>query len=261
MDLCTVISENFIPQAINLIKSYKVNSYDKKVYVYYFNTPIEKLKIFENLFPDQVVVQEVPEVCSHALEPRVFFYKAYTINDCLINHSDSIIYSDSANCFVKETRHLESDLIDQSLFLPYTNIRLSNQYWTTKKCLEKMGALGAGLMPQYWAGFQVYKRTNDNINFVTDMLDFMKDPDVAKPETSVKRPDGQTGRCVEHRCDQSVLSILIHKHDRHQAFDLDKNDKYGDWQTIVSFDNSYVPNFNRMVLSPRESKFGNFRFK
>ena len=37
MDLCTVISEGFIDQAINLIYSYKYNSYNKNVYIYYFN--------------------------------------------------------------------------------------------------------------------------------------------------------------------------------------------------------------------------------
>ena len=50
MDLCTFLSEKFIPQAINLIQSYKVNSYDEKVYIYYFNTSPDRLKIFKDLF-------------------------------------------------------------------------------------------------------------------------------------------------------------------------------------------------------------------
>jgi len=260
MDLCTVVSEKFIPQAINLIKSYKANSYDKKIYVYYFKTQENTLKALTNLFPNQIILKEVPKTCDHSLEPKVFFYKVYAINDCLINRSHSFIYSDSANCFVQKTTDLESDLVDESLFLPYTHIRLSNQYWTTKKCLQKIGAAGAEIMPQYWAGFQVYKRTSDNIDFVSDMLECMKDPDIALPDMSIKRPDGLDNKCIEHRCDQSVFSVLIHKHNRHHFFDINKNERYGDWQTIVHFDNSYVHNFNKMVLSPRESKFGNFRF-
>jgi len=260
MDLCTVISENFIYQAINLIQSYKVCSYNKKIYVYYFNTDQDKLKIFKDLFSEQVVLKEVLPICAHALEPRAFFYKVYAINDCLINNSDSMIYSDSANCFIKQTNELEGDLIDQSLFMQYRHPGLSNQYWTTKKCFEKMDAVGAAAMPQYWAAFQVYRRTPDNIDFVTEMYDYMKDSEIALPDTTVRYPDGKDKKCIEHRQDQSVLSILIHKHDRHQFFDMRKNDRYGDWQTIVHFDNSYVHNFNKMVLSPRESKFGNFRF-
>ena len=260
MNLCTVMNEKFISQTINLIQSYKINSFNNKIFLYYFNTPKDKLKIFKDLFSDQIILNEVPQTCDHALNPRAFFYKVYAINDCLLNNTKSMIYSDSANCFVQKTTELELDLIDESLFLPYINFRLSNQYWTTKKCLEKIKVYGAELMPQYWAGFQVYKRTNDNINFVTDMLEFMKDPEIALPGVDDKYPEGPDEKCVQHRCDQSVLSALIHKHDRHQSFDINKNDKYGDWQTIVYFDRSYVHNFNKMVLSPRESKFGNFRF-
>ena len=260
MDLCTVVSERFIPQAINLIQSYKINSFDERAYVYYFNTPPDKLKVFKNLFSDQVVLRKVLPVCEHALEPRAFFYKVYAINDCLINNSDSMIYSDSTNCFVAPTNSLKEDLVDQSLFMTYEHPGLSNRYWTTKKCFEKMNSTGAEEMPQYWAGFQVYLNTPENVNFVTEMYEFMKDPDIALPDTTVRYPDGPDEKCIEHRQDQSVLSILMHKHERHQPFNLHKNERYGDWQTIVNFDPSYQPRFDQMVLSPRESKFGNFRF-
>ena len=260
MDLCTVISEKFITQAVNLIQSYKINSFNERVFVYYFNTAPEKLSIFKDLYADQVVLREVPNLCAHALDPRTFFYKTYAINDCLINQAEKMIYSDSANCFVRPTATLEDDLVDESLFMTYTHPQLANRYWTTKKCFEKLDAAGSEVMPQYWAGFQVYKRTKDNIELVTELLNYMKDPDVASPDMTAKRPDGPTAKCIEHRCDQSALSILLHKHDRHQYFDLHKNDRYGDWQTIVSFDPSYQHNFDEMILSPRESKFGNLRY-
>jgi hypothetical protein len=260
MDLCTVISEKFIPHALNLIQSYKVYSDNENVFVYHFNTPVDKLKIFSDFFGEQVILREVQEVCRHALDPLTFVYKAVAINDCLLNHSKSVIYSDSANCFVQPATLLKNDLIDRSLLLPYQHPNLSNQYWTTKRCFEKMDAPGAEIMPQYWAGFQVYERTPDNERFVTEMLEFLKDPEIALPNMKVKRPDGREAKCVEHRCDQSVLSILLHKHNRHQFYDVDKNNRYGDWQTISSFNNSYKHHFNKMVLSPRESKFGNFRF-
>jgi hypothetical protein len=77
---------------------------------------------------------------------------------------------------------------------------------------------------------------------------------------NVKKPDGNDAPCIEHRCDQSVLSLLIHKNNRHQSFDTEKNNKYGDWQTLINFDQNYKHNFDKLILSPRESKFGNFRF-
>ena len=49
MDLCTVISQDYIPQAVNLIQSYKVNSFDGNVFVYYFNTKEEQLDFFDDM--------------------------------------------------------------------------------------------------------------------------------------------------------------------------------------------------------------------
>ena len=88
----------------------------------------------------------------------------------------------------------------------------------------------------------------------------MMNPVVALPDTTNRNPDGSDAPCVEHRQDQSALSILIHKKNRHQFFDIDKNNKYGDWQTLIEFDSSYKHDFDKMILSPRESKFGKFRF-
>ena len=185
MDLCTVISEAFIPQAVNLIQSYKINSYDQRVFLYHFNTNEDELNIFNELFGDQVILTKVEEVCDHALSPRVFFYKTYAINDCLNNKSDFMIYSDSANCFVSPANKIELDLIDDSLLLRYPYEKLTNKYWTTKRCLEAVESPLAEIMPQYWAGFQVYKKTSKNLDLVSEMYNLMFNPDIALPDTTV----------------------------------------------------------------------------
>lgn len=260
MDLCTVISEPFIAQAINLIQSYKVFSYNQNVYLYYFNTDFKKLDIFKEVFGNQVKLIEVENVCEYALSPRVFFYKVYAIKDCLLNHSNGFVYSDSANCFVREAKNIHNHLIDDSMFLTYPYERLTNKYWTTKACFKAMATAGAEFMPQYWAGFQVYQKTDKNVSFVEDLYNHMLNPEVALPDTTVRYPDGRGAFCIEHRQDQSALSILIHNKNRHQFFELEKNSLYGDWQTLVNFDSAYQHSFDKMVLSPRESKFGKFRF-
>ena len=260
MDLCTVISENFIPQALNLIQSYKILSYDKNVYLYYFNTDKNKLNVFRQAFGDKIKLIEVENVCAHALNPKAFFYKVYAIKNCLLNNSDGFIYSDSANCFIKDAKDLHNSLIDDSLFLPYPYESLTNKYWTTKKCFDVIEAPGAEIMPQYWAGFQVYRKSEKNINFVNELYRYMLLPEVALPSMNDKKPDGPDSPCLEHRCDQSALSLLIHKNNRHQFYDMNLNAKYGDWQTFVDFDKHFNPDFAKTILSPRESKFGKFRF-
>ena len=260
MDLCTVISERFIPQALNLIQSYKINSYAQDVYLYYFNTDIEKLSVFHKIFGQSVKLIEIEKVCEHAHSPRVFFYKTYALHDCLLNHTDGVIYSDSANCFVRSTDTLEQDLVDNSLFMVYPYAGLTNQYWCTKRSISTIDTPGSEIMPQYWAGFQVYKKSIDNVTFIEEMYKHMLNPDMALPDTTVRYPDGPESACIEHRQDQAIFSLLIHKHNRHQPFDPVKNAKYGDWQTLREFDREYNHDFDKMVLSPRESKFNNFRF-
>ena len=219
----------------------------------------EDLSVFKQ-FGKQVTLIPVENVCDHALSPRVFFYKVYAIWDCMHNRSESFIYSDSANCFIREATNIHNDLIDDSLFLAYPYERLTNKYWVTKECFSVIGSFGAEMMPQYWAGFQAYNRTKENLRFVQEMYDYMLDPRVALPDTTIKRPDGNNSPCIEHRQDQAVLSILIHKNFRHQNFNISINSKYGDWQTFRDFDSSYRHDFDKMILSPRESKFGKFRF-
>ena len=260
MDLCTIASAQFLPQAANLIQSYRHHSYNKNIYLYYFNTPPAALEPLKDVFGSQLTTIEVEEVCSHALSPRVFFYKVYALYDCINNHSDKFIYSDSANCFIRDANHIHEDLIDDALFLPYNLEELKNKYWTTRKCFKAMECESAKDEMQYWAGFQAYKRTQKNLTLVGEMLEFMKDPLIAKPETTVQYPDGKHSPCIEHRCDQSVLSLLIHKHGRHHKFDYLKNLKYGDWQTIAALDKRFKPDTTKTILSARESKFGGFRF-
>ena len=118
----------------------------------------------------------------------------------------------------------------------------------------------AQMMPQYWAAFQVYNMTNENKIFINEMYRYAKIKDCLLPEVGVKNPDNCIDGCIEHRSDQSILSLLINKFDKHQFYDIIKDNKYGDWQTLISFDKNYKIDMTNRVLSPRESKFGNYRF-
>jgi hypothetical protein len=260
MDLVTVINHKFVKSAVNLLKSYKLHSYDKMAYVYWFGEPSDELS--KVLIDDKVVLLKVPEEVEYAYNPKAFFYKTFALYDAS-KRTESFIYSDSANCFVQNARDLEQDLIDGSLLLPYNNALLTNQYWTTNACFQAIeGSFGSEWKPQYWAGFQVYNVTDSNRMMLSEMYEMSKIREVLLPDTSVKKPDGPVSMCVEHRQDQSILSLLVHKYDKHQHFDFKKTDKYGDWQTINDFDvvDNFSPNSKNRILMPRESKFGFYRY-
>lgn len=258
MDLCTVLNKKFVKSAINLIKSYNHYSYGSNILVYYFGSDISDFEEIQKI--SNVSLIQVPNECEHAWNTKAFYYKMYALSDCSTK-SKSFIYSDSTNCFVADAKKIHMDMIDGSLFLPYPYEKLTNQYWTTKKCFEKIpDSLGSQIMPQYWAAFQLYDVTDTNKQMLQEMYELAKDKEICLPDPTVRNPDGPNSKCIEHRQDQSILSILIHKYGKHQKFDPIKNNKYGDWQTIINFDSSYTHKIENMVLSPRESKFGNYRF-
>lgn len=258
MDLCSVFSENYLLSAVNLVKSYIFHSYNKKVYLYYFNCNKDKLSIF-NQFGKNVELIEVPKETDYAHNPKAFYYKIFAIYDCS-KKSQNFIYSDITNCFISDATNIHLDLIDNCLFLAYPYEKLTNKYWTTKECFNLIRSTAAEIMPQYWAAFQAYKMTDENRKFIDEMYRFGKVKNCLLPEVGVKYPDGKDSLCIEHRQDQSILSLLINKFDKHQFYDVIKTNKYGDWQTLVDFDKSYKHDLTKTVLSPRESKFGNYRF-
>lgn len=258
MDLCTVTNKKYLNNVFNLVNSYKINSYNNNVFIYCFDMSGDEIEQLNSTYQKYNFIN-IPKVVEYAYDPTTFFYKVYAINDC-IKKSNFFIYSDATNVFNKFI-NIEKYLIDNSLFLPYNNPKLINKYWTTKKCFERMSCFEAAIMPQYWAGLQIYKSTNENVNFINEMYNFMCDPEIALPNTSIKMPDGDNTSCIEHRQDQSVLSVLIHKHCRHQRYDPEKQFLFGDWQTFSYFDVSYKNNLKDCIISSRESKFGYLRFK
>jgi hypothetical protein len=258
MDLCTVFSENYILSAVNLIKSYNIHGYNSKIYLYYFNCDKNKLSIF-NKFKNEIEICEVEKTTDFAYNPKAFFYKIYAIADCA-KKSKSFIYSDSTNCFISDATKIHTDLIDDCLFVAYPYEKLINKYWTTKKCFEIMKSPAAKIMPQYWAAFQAYNMTLQNEMFIQELYKYGCERDCLLPENNVKNPDGIENPCIEHRQDQSILSILIDKFDKHQFYNIDRDNKFGDWQTLASFDSQYKSDMSKRILSPRESKFGYYRY-
>lgn len=258
MDLCSVFSENYILSAINLVKSYITYSYNQKVYLYYFNCNKDKLSIFDQ-FKNKVELIPIPKETEFAHDPKAFYYKLYALNNCS-KISNSFIYSDITNCFISDAKSIHLDMIDDCLFLAYPCEKLINKYWTTKNCFDIVQSPLAEIMPQYWAAFHAYNMNDENKLFINQMYEYAKVKDCLLPQIGIRYPDGQMNDCIEHRQDQSIFSLLINKFNKHQFYDIDKDSKYGDWQTLISFDKNYKVDASKRILSPRESKFGNYRF-
>jgi hypothetical protein len=252
VDLCTVTNSKYLPNAIALVNSYIYHAYTGRIFLYYFdisNQVIEKYK-YKYL---NINFVDIPKVCKHAYEPNVFFYKAYALKNCISN-SDCFLYSDATN-LIQKNIEITDFFLNDSLFLPYTHPLLINKHWTTQKCLYKMNAINSSDRPQYWAGLQGYKNTKDNKELINLLYDYMLDPEIAYPNSSVRHPDGQESDCIEHRQDQSVLSILIDLLNRHHPFLMKNQLLFGDQQTFKMLDPNYIYSISDICISSRQTKF------
>ena len=262
MILSTVTNNKFFFSSVNLIESYKQNSFNKEILFYYFDLDEQCLLFLKNRYGRQIILKEVERPCDHAHSPRTFFYKIAAIYGASKLGHD-FIYSDATNAFVNMTVELKKDMSERNcLFMKYPFEALKNKYWITKRCFEKMNCAEERYTegPQYWAGYQCYKDNEVSRQMIDEMYSHALDKEIIEPDTTVKYPDGDTSICREHRQDQAIFSLLIEKYNLQQDYKNDILNKYGDQQTLVSYDRSYVFDTKKIVLFSRMSKFGDYRF-
>lgn len=264
MRLVTVTNSKFFFNAVNLINSYKTNSFDEEILFFGFDLTEQHYNYLRHKYGDQIRTKEIENVCDHAKDPRLFFYKAYAIKKSMDLGKD-FLYLDAAHEIVRPTTELKEDISKRGgkLIIPYDSEMLKNKYWITKKCFEKMGCDSERYResPQYSAGIQAWEYSKEHQAFVDEMYDLMTDIDIAGPPASNRYPDGPSSPCIEHRMDQAVFSLLIAKHGFNQDFDLDIAHKYGDQHTLLGpfYEGSdYVADPSKTVIAIRKTKFADY---
>ena len=264
MLLATVTNNKYFFNAVNLIDSYKFKSFNQEVLFYALELNDKYKEFLKRRYGSQVIIEDVPRECDHSHDLATFFYKVSAIKSAMQRGCD-FIYSDATNEIVKFTSDLKADAdrMGGRIILPYNVDMLKNKYWTTNICFEKMGCGSQEYREsiQHWAGLQVYLATEENKLMIEEMHQHMLNIDIAGPRVGVRKPDGDTSPCIEHRCDQSVLSILLKKYNMVNSFDLSMAHKYGDQQTLVDFNRSYKPNLDDIVIFSRKTKFNDYSSK
>lgn len=259
MDLCTVTNYRYLKNAILLANSYIRCGFDGKIYLYHFDISESIINLYKKIHTN-IVFLNVPKECDYAYESKIFFYKSYALNDCIANHSEFFLYSDATNTFATHIDNIEQYFYKNILILPYIDIKLSNKYWTTKLCLHKMNANDTIANSfQYWAGLQGYKSCDQTKKLLSLLHEKMLDPDIAKPAANIRYPDGPNNDCIEHRQDQSVLSILIEQLNLSCKYDHRKQSLFGDLQTFKLFNSLYHddPSIERCIIS-RDTKYSTY---
>ncbi|MGV3766108.1 MAG: hypothetical protein ACO1NW_08280 [Chitinophagaceae bacterium] len=144
-----------------------------------------------------------------------WLWKPYIILETLeqLSEGDILIYSDCGIEIINDISPLVDICAAKQPVVLFANGNLLNASWTKRDCFIRMGAD----MPAYWlatqcdASFALFRKGNDSMEFVNEWLKFASDQYVL---TDLPNSCGKKNLpgFIEHRHDQSILSILAKKY-------------------------------------------------
>jgi len=238
----------------SFINSFKFNQ-DSKHIIYLFGNKPEIIDA-----PEFISIKNIPENIEALNNPLLFAYKYWAILDSLNNgENKNIIYSDAANKINGCLSDIENFYKKNVLLSRYKDGQFLIKHWTTKKCIETLNGENFLNIPQIWAGFQAYKNTPQNITFVKNMLNLCIDESLSGPIPSISKPDGEGSECIQHRNDQSILSIESLKNNLYPEYDDTVTYTFGDFISmkyfyISQYDGDHLNLLNRKIF-PRHYKY------
>lgn len=260
ISLITCCNNIFFDKAIECFQNSFEKNKDIKHTIYLFGD-----KPVSPNVPDFISIKIIPENIENLNNPFLFAYKYWAILDSL-NDAEIVIYTDSANKINGSLSDIEDFYFMDSLLLRYPEDQFLIKNWTTKKCIEKLAGESFLDTPQIWAGFQSYKKTIKNTDFLNRVLSLCLDESISGPQPSIKNPDGDQSECKYHRNDQSILSIESLKSKIYPLFKTEVDNIFGDFLSSIMFYpknyiggqieniNDQMNNKNRKVL-PRYYKY------
>lgn len=242
MNLVLVTNQKFIISAVNLIEEYKKYSSNKKILFYHYgNMPEGFLEWLKKRYQKQIIIKQVEQVCNHAWDSGLYFYKVYAIHDAMFSTNEPFLYLDCGISILKPTTEIENELKKHTRMLVWLNE--INEKWITKKCFEKMGLTGnkyyKALM--FNAGIQAYLPNGTNKRFIDELYQNMLDIEIAGPSKGTRHPEPKNPICKAHRNDQSVLSILVQKYGfTEYCGDWNFLHKFAGWESPVMVKNQVL---------------------
>jgi hypothetical protein len=252
INLITCCDQKFLDKAIKcLTSSFEIDN-SIKYTIYVFGGEEVDSKI-----PDFISIKRIPQNIKNLNDTYLFAYKYWSILDSFLENKH-VVYTDSTHFINKPLSNIINFYSNDCLLLRYKDGQFLIKDWTTKKCIEELDGGNYLHNSQIWAGFQAYKNTVENKQFVKKILDLCLDTDICYPLPSAYKPDGDDSDCLYHRNDQSILSIEAIKNNVYPEFDESIDLSFGDFQSVcVFYPNDYLGdvlnNLNRYVY-PRHFK-------
>jgi hypothetical protein len=144
----------------------------------------------------------------------LWLWKPYFIQKSLdaIQENDYLIYTDSGVFYYRRIDALIRKMNDSNQDIMLFDLPLMELQWTRKSVFQALDMKieeMCGYSNQRNAAIIIIKKTAKSTNFVKAWLDLCIQPDLLQP--SIKSSDEEHILFVEHREDQSILSLLSKK--------------------------------------------------
>ncbi len=143
-----------------------------------------------------------------------WLWKPFVILDALkkINNDDVLVYTDSGSLFVNPIDDL-INLLDYNDIILFYNNGHKNENWTKRDCFFYMNCDYSSFhkSDQLVASYIVCKKTSFVVNLIEEWLFYSQDARILTDIPNISGLNNLEG-FIDHRHDQSILSILAHKY-------------------------------------------------
>jgi len=174
-----------------------------------------------------------------------WLWKPFIILEALsrIEKGEILIYSDSGIEIISDLAPIFEICDKKDGLIFFNNLGAKCKDWTKRDCFIKMDADSDTFYftEQVMVGFAIFKKNEKNIKFVEDWLKFGVIDNLITDSDNICGKENIEG-FIEHRHDQSILSILVKKWElevfRYPVLDVSNNLEYS-----KKYTNSIYPDF------------------
>tara|TARA_X000000950_G_C13915358_1_gene660750 strand:- start:4227 stop:5087 length:861 start_codon:yes stop_codon:yes gene_type:complete len=172
----------------------------------------DELKIFSRkelestkFYIENKIILDEPEGGGCFLWKIFYLHQEYS----KLIEGDIIFYADAGSYFIKNPKPLINLCLEKEILLFNINNSPLNKHWTKRDTfvIMDMDSKSFYEKEQYNAAFQLYKKTPENDIFLDELLHYGKLFDAISYRKNKLEKTNLKG-FVEHRSDQSILSLL-----------------------------------------------------
>jgi len=151
-------------------------------------------------------------IFSYSRGVGLWLWKPYIILKTLekLNDGDYLFYCDAGTTFVNKIQHLVDCMEKENQTIMIFETPLLSRQFTKKETFLLMNYYDFNIN-QCAAGYLLMKKSIFAISFIKQWLNYMQDERIVSPKYFLSEID-EFVDFIAHREDQSVLSILVRKH-------------------------------------------------